>query len=97
MSSIFSLKPKQSRIGHPSADIQQAAYIDSLPLRSTSVSLYRLPQVLTRIPVSRSAWFAGIQSGRYPRGRSLGPRTTVWRSDEIDQLIDSINSRAGEA
>lgn len=97
MSSNFSLKLKQSRIGNTSTDIQQPAYIDSLSMRSTGVSLYRLPQVLTRIPVSRSAWFAGIQSGRYPRGRSLGPRTTVWRSDEIDQFIDSINGRVGEA
>jgi prophage regulatory protein len=56
----------------------------------SSVSLYRLPQVLARIPVSRSAWFAGIKEGRYPRGRALGPRTTVWRSDEIDQIIASL-------
>lgn len=63
----------------------------------SNLSLYRLPQVLARIPVSRSSWYSGINTGRYPRGRSLGPRTTVWRSDEIDQLIDSINNRAGEA
>jgi len=57
---------------------------------TAAVSLYRLPQVLTRIPVSKSSWFAGIQSGRYPKGYNLGPRTTVWRSDEIDQLISSV-------
>lgn len=57
---------------------------------AAAVSLYRLPQVLTRIPVSKSSWFAGIQSGRYPKGYNLGPRTTVWRSDEIDQLISSV-------
>lgn len=54
---------------------------------TTNVALYRLPQVLARIPVSRSAWFAGIRSGRYPHGYSLGPRTTVWRSDDIDSII----------
>lgn len=56
----------------------------------SNINLYRLPQVLARIPVSRSAWFAGIKEGRYPRGRSLGPRTTVWRSDEIDQIIATL-------
>ena len=56
----------------------------------SNIRLYRLPQVLERIPVSRSSWFAGIQAGRYPRGYSLGMRTTVWRSDEIDQLVASL-------
>lgn len=57
---------------------------------ASNVRLYRLPQVLERIPVSRSSWFAGIQTGRYPKGYSLGLRTTVWRSDEIDQLVTSL-------
>jgi len=58
--------------------------------RASNVRLYRLPQVLERIPVSRSSWFAGIQAGRYPKGYCLGLRTTVWRSDEIDQLVTSL-------
>lgn len=57
---------------------------------ASNVQLYRLPQVLARIPVSRSSWFAGIQAGRYPKGYCLGLRTTVWRSDEIDQLVTSL-------
>lgn len=52
--------------------------------------LYRLKQVLARIPVSKSSWFEGIKSGRFPRGLQLGPRTTVWRSDDIDRLIQSL-------
>lgn len=52
--------------------------------------LYRLPQVLALIPVSKSSWFEGIKAGRYPRGFQLGPRTTVWRSDDIDRLIQSL-------
>lgn len=56
----------------------------------SEVRLYRLPDVLARIPVSRASWFAGIQTGRYPRGHHLGPRTTVWRSDDIDRLIQSL-------
>lgn len=57
---------------------------------ASEVRLYRLPAVLARIPVSRSSWFAGIQVGRYPRGLCLGPRTTVWRSDDIDRLIKDL-------
>lgn len=61
---------------------------------TAEVRLYRLPDVLARIPVSRSSWFAGIQIGRYPRGHHLGPRTTVWRSDDIDRLIQSLEAVA---
>ena len=60
------------------------------PSTKPEVRLYRLPDVLARIPVSRSSWFAGIQVGRYPRGHHLGPRTTVWRSDDIDRVIQSL-------
>lgn len=58
----------------------------------SNICLYRLPDVLARIPVSRSSWFAGIKKGRYPRGFHLGARTTVWRSDQIDSLIMNLGS-----
>jgi predicted DNA-binding transcriptional regulator AlpA len=48
----------------------------------------RLPQVLAIIPISRSAWWAGIRSGKYPQGVKLGPKTTVWRAEDIRRLID---------
>lgn len=39
------------------------------------------------IPVSKSTWWAGVKSGRYPKPVKLGPRITVWRAREIDELI----------
>ena len=47
----------------------------------------RLPQVLQVIPVGKSTWWAGIQSGRFPKGVKLGPRTTAWRVEDIRQLL----------
>jgi len=47
----------------------------------------RLPQVLAAIPVSRSTWWAGVKSGRYPKPVKLGPRTTAWRVSDIRALI----------
>lgn len=41
------------------------------------------------IPVSRSAWWAGVKSGRYPAAVKLGERTTCWRASEIRALIQS--------
>jgi predicted DNA-binding transcriptional regulator AlpA len=52
----------------------------------------RLPEVLKLIPVGRSTWWAGIQSGRFPKGVKLGPRTTAWRCEDIRQLLEDLNS-----
>jgi predicted DNA-binding transcriptional regulator AlpA len=57
----------------------------------------RLPQILGNpkenipaiIPISKSAWWAGIKTGRYPKGVHLGPRTTAWTVESIRALIDS--------
>ncbi|MBS3958512.1 MAG: AlpA family phage regulatory protein, partial [Xanthomonadaceae bacterium] len=40
----------------------------------------RLPQILSLIPISRSAWWAGIREGKFPQGIKLGSKTTVWRA-----------------
>ncbi len=50
-------------------------------------SFLRLPQVLSRIPVSKSSWWAGVKSGRYPKSIKLGARTTVWLKSDIEHLI----------
>lgn len=58
----------------------------------------RLPQIIGNpkanppippiIPVSKSAWWAGVASGRYPKSVKLGPRTTVWSVASIRALIE---------
>lgn len=46
------------------------------------------------IPVSRSTWWAGVKSGRYPQPvRTLGQRITAWRVDDIRALIACTDSR----
>ena len=41
------------------------------------------------IPVSKSTWWAGVRSGRYPKPVKLGPRITAWRIADIRILIDT--------
>jgi prophage regulatory protein len=52
----------------------------------------RLPSVLQRIPVSKSTWWAGVKSGRFPRPVKLGPRITAWRDEDIDRLIEELGA-----
>ncbi|MEO0400630.1 MAG: AlpA family phage regulatory protein [Pseudomonadota bacterium] len=51
----------------------------------------RLKQILGPagpIPVSKSSWWAGVKDGRFPKPQKLGPRTTVWRAEEIRALFE---------
>jgi Predicted transcriptional regulator len=45
------------------------------------------PPIPALIPVSRSTWWAGVKSGRYPQPVKLGPRITAWRVEDIRRLI----------
>jgi prophage regulatory protein len=39
------------------------------------------------LPISRSSWWAGVASGRYPQSVKLGPRITAWRVEDIHELL----------
>ena len=56
-------------------------------------ALMRLPDILLRIPISRSAWWAGCKSGKYPKPVKLGPRTTAWRASDIAELLKRLSGR----
>lgn len=46
------------------------------------------PNIPPLIPVCKSTWWNGINSGRFPKPIKLGPRISVWRAEEIRQLIN---------
>ncbi len=58
--------------------------------------LVRLSQILgdkkkgipAVIPVSKSTWWAGVKSGRYPRPIKLGERTTCWNVVDIRKIFN---------
>ena len=54
----------------------------------------RLPMVLANIPISKSSWWSGVKSGRYPQPVKLGPRTTAWRVEDIRKLIADLSEQA---
>ncbi len=49
----------------------------------------RLPQVLEVIPVSKSTWWAGIKTGRFPKPYRLSPGITVWRREDVMNVLHS--------
>ena len=54
--------------------------------------LVRLSSILAPagpIPISKSAWWAGVRTGRFPKPVKLGPRTTAWRAEDVLALINN--------
>lgn len=52
--------------------------------------LLRLPEVIDRVGLRRSAIYQRMSEGRFPKSRSLGPKCKVWVEEEIDQWISEI-------
>jgi prophage regulatory protein len=51
----------------------------------------RLSQIIgpgNPIPVSKSTWWEGVGSGRFPKPVKLGRRITAWRVEDIRRLIE---------
>jgi predicted DNA-binding transcriptional regulator AlpA len=46
------------------------------------------PGVPAIYPVSKSTWWQGVRTGRYPKPVKLGERITAWRVEDIRALIE---------
>ena len=55
--------------------------------------LLRLSEVLTRVPISRSAWYAGVKDGKFPPPIKLGPKTSAWRESDVNRLIQELAAK----
>ena len=55
----------------------------------------RLNDVLRIIPVSKTTWYNGVRSGRFPRGIRLSKNIVVWRIEDIKNLVKQIEEEAG--
>ena len=58
-----------------------------------STGFLRLPQIMELVPISKSAWWEGCRTGRYPKPVKLGPRTTVWKAEDIAALVERLGAQ----
>lgn len=42
------------------------------------------------IPISKSAWWNGVKTGRYPAPVKLSPRVTAWKAEDVYALINNM-------
>ena len=50
------------------------------------------PPILPIIPISKSSWWQGVKTGRYPKAIKLGKNTTVWREDDVRRLVEKLSN-----
>lgn len=48
------------------------------------------PTIPAIIPISKTTWWDGVKKGKYPKFFKIEGNTTVWRSDEIQKLVDNL-------
>jgi len=66
--------------------MEHSAMNTSIP----TTGFLRLPQVLNIVPISKSAWWEGCKTGRFPKPVKLGPRTTAWKAEDIASLVKQL-------
>lgn len=44
------------------------------------------------VPVSRSTWWAGVASGRFPQPVRLGSKLTFWKAADIRALLEKLGA-----
>ena len=61
----------------------------------TGSQLLNLKEVLALIPVSKSCWYAGVASGKFPRPVKCG-RRSFWPQSDIAAFIENLK-QTGDA
>jgi predicted DNA-binding transcriptional regulator AlpA len=72
-------------MNHPT---QMVTEIPTIP----ETGFLRQKQVLKFIPISKSNLWLMVREGRFPRPIKLGPRTTVWKAEELQEFIKKHKS-----
>ena len=62
-------------------------------VESSVKRLLRIKEVLARLSISRSSFLEGCRTGRFPQPIKLGPRTTVWKAEDIDAFIENLGKQ----
>ena len=58
-------------------------------IKLPKTGLIRLSTVLSLVPVSKSTWWSGVKTGRFPAPvKHLGGRITAWKVEDILDLLE---------
>lgn len=72
---------------------ESAAPAEIVPVSAQPHRLLRLPEVMERVGLRRSAIYQRMSEGRFPKCRTLGPKCSVWVEAEINDWIAAVVNR----
>jgi prophage regulatory protein len=72
---------------------QSSGPVPPLPTPTSPARLLRLPEVIARVGLKRSAIYQRMSEGRFPKSRSLGPKCAVWVECEIEEWVKEVAAR----
>jgi predicted DNA-binding transcriptional regulator AlpA len=52
------------------------------------------PPIPPLIPVSKSTWWDGVKTGKFPKPVKLGKRVSMWRVEDVRALIEKVGSQS---
>lgn len=76
----------------PQSSDRVPPFVGTASIPTAPARLLRLPEVIARVGLKRSAIYQRMSEGRFPRSRSLGPKCAVWVESEIENWILGIVS-----
>ena len=65
-------------------------------VESSIKRLLRIKEVLARLSISRSSFLEWCRTGRFPQPIKIGPRTTVWKAEDIDAFIENLGKQGAD-
>lgn len=77
----------------PQSNAAVPPFVQPISAASAPGRLLRLPEVIARVGLKRSAIYQRMSEGRFPKSRSLGPKCAVWVESEIDDWIHEVAAK----
>jgi len=56
----------------------------------------RIKEVLKVIPVSKSTWWNGVKTGKFPASVKIGERITAWHVDDIRNYMQTLSPNTNQ-
>ncbi|MBA4043735.1 MAG: AlpA family phage regulatory protein [Erythrobacter sp.] len=75
---------------NPNAREASVTSAENTPACAPPPRLLRLPEVMDRVGLRRSAIYQRMSEGRFPKCRTLGPKCSVWVETEINEWVRSV-------
>ncbi len=70
--------------------MQAEAQVEIQILTLPETGFLRIKDVLRFIPIKKPTWWKWVRTGKAPKGIKFGPNITVWRAEDIRELVQRL-------